>query len=194
MISIQKNEHIDIFSIKEKIGYSKIILGVTVEPLPIETEEDLNLDMSTFMLDKTGKLPNSSSVIFFNNRISEDEAILSFSDEIIAGSNNLDIDDAVKLDFTKIDTKIEKIIFVITSWLPRPLIKLFGNTIITIALFEEGTQEKIVEYNITSGNESNAIELAKLYKENDIWKFQVIDKGYKEDENMAFFIKKYYPN
>jgi len=96
------------------------------------------------------------------------------------------------VDLSKIDTRIEEILFVVTIHEAIARKQNFGqirNSYIRIV--DDSTNQEIAKYELDEDfSIETGIEFGRLYKRSDKWKFEASGIGYRED--LAFFLSKYF--
>lgn len=108
-IQLEKRKPISI--IKETPGISKIIAGLGWDPNMVNGHT-VDLDLSLFMLNESGKLPADEYFIFYNNATSPDGSVHYPGDS--RGGEGEGDDEVINVDLSKIDPKIEFLYFAVT--------------------------------------------------------------------------------
>ena len=106
MINLQKGQRIE-------IGLSKVGVGLGWDPNE-STGFDFDLDASAFMLGSNKKLPQDEFFIFYNNPLSPDKAVESSGDDTTGGNSDGGDDETLTVDLTKVDPRIQEIVFTVT--------------------------------------------------------------------------------
>ncbi|MDR1897907.1 MAG: TerD family protein [Prevotellaceae bacterium] len=181
-INLQKGQRIE-------IGLSKVGVGLGWDPND-GSGFDFDLDASAFMLGGNKKLPQDEFFVFYNNPKSPDGAVESSGDDTTGGSSDGD-DETLTVDLTKVDPKIQEIIFTVTIHDFETRKQNFGqvrNSFIRIYNFQ--TNEEIAKYELDEDfSVETAVEFGRLYKRNSEWKFEAMGIGYKG--GLQYFVDKY---
>ena len=150
-----------------------------------------DLDASAFILGEDGKLLSDEHFVFYNNKKSPCGGVIHSGDNR-TGEGDGD-DETITIDINKLNPSATEIIFTVTiceemsenhnanlgqvknSYI-RAVNSLNGEEILKFELDEEFSVDK-------------SLEIGRLYKKNDVWKFDAIGMGYRE--NLGFFVSKY---
>lgn len=183
-INLQKGQRVE-------IGLSQISIGLGWNPNQ-GTGHDFDLDASAFMIGTNKLIPSEEFFVFYGNTSSPDNSLLHTGDDP-TGGNSLDGDDeTIQVDLSKIDTRIEEILFVVTIHEAIARKQNFGqirNSYIRIV--DDSTNQEIAKYELDEDfSIETGIEFGRLYKRSDKWKFEASGIGYRED--LAFFLSKYF--
>ena len=108
-INLKKGERIE-------IGLSKVGVGLGWDPNSSDSSEDYDLDASAFMLGANGKIPSDGYLVFYGNQISADKSVSSSGDDRTGGNSDGGDDESLTVDLTRIDSRIEQIVFVVTIY------------------------------------------------------------------------------
>jgi tellurium resistance protein TerD len=149
-----------------------------------------DLDASTFMLDGSNKLPQEGFFVFYNNLKSPDGAVESSGDDTTGGNSDGD-DETLTIDLTKIDPRIQSIVFTVTIHDYEARRQNFGQVRNSfIRIYNDLTQEEIARYDLDEDfSVETAVEFGRLYKRGDEWKFEAMGIGYKG--GLQTFVNKY---
>lgn len=183
-INLQKGQRID-------IGLSRISVGLGWNPNE-GTGFDFDLDASAFMLDAGRKIPVEEFFVFYGNTDSPDKALHHTGDDPTGGNSDDGDDEIIEVDLTRVDARIEEILFVVTIHEAIARKQNFGqvrNSYIRIADNSNGSE--IAKYELGEDfSIETGVEFGRLYKKDGKWKFEASGVGYKED--LAFFLSKYF--
>jgi len=182
-INLEKGQRIS-------LGLSQVTLGLGWDPNQ-STGMDFDLDASAFCLAENKKIPQDEYFIFYNNKFSPDGAVEGADDDTTGTASDGDDDEQVKVNLTKVDNKIQEIIFVVTIHDAAGRNQNFGQVRNSyIRIFDEAKQEEIAKYELEEDfSIETAVEFGRLYRKGGEWKFQAMGDGYNEDMN--FFLNKY---
>jgi tellurium resistance protein TerD len=151
---------------------------------------DFDLDASAFMLNANKKLPSDDFFVFYNNKQSPDGAVKSSGDDTTGGSSDGD-DETLSVDLTKIDQRIQEVIFTVTIHEYAVRKQNFGQVRNSfIRIYNVQTNEEIAKYELDEDfSIETAIEFGRLYKRGREWKFEAVGIGYKG--GLQYFVNKY---
>jgi tellurium resistance protein TerD len=183
-INLQKGQKID-------IGLSKMTIGLGWDPSE-GTGHTFDLDASAIMINSERKLLAEDYFIFYNNLVSPDGALTHTGDDPDGNSSDGDDDEAIVVDLSKVDAKVEEILFVVTIEDFETKKQNFGQVRNSyIRIVDNSNNEEIAKYELDEDfSIETGIEFGRLYKRNGSWKFEASGIGYKAD--LGFFLEKYY--
>ena len=172
-----------------EIGLSKVGIGLGWDPNE-GTGFDFDLDASAFMLGENKKIPKDEFFVFYNNPLSPDQAVESSGDDTTGGSSDGD-DETLTVDLSKVDPKIQEIIFTVTIHDFEARKQNFGQVRNSfIRIYNVQTNEEIAKYELDEDfSVETAVEFGRLYKRGSEWKFEAMGIGYKG--GLDYFVKKY---
>lgn len=183
MINLQKGQRIE-------IGLSKVGVGLGWDPNQ-STGYDFDLDASAFMLSSNGKLPIDEFFIFYNNPLSPDGSVESSGDDTSGGNSDGGDDETLTVDLSKIDPRIQEIVFTVTIHDAEARCQNFGQVRNSyIRIYNANDKEVIARYDLDEDfSIETAVEFGKLYKKGYEWKFEAIGNGFKG--GLQYFVNKY---
>ena len=183
MINLQKGQRIE-------IGLSKVGVGLGWDPNE-STGFDFDLDASAFMLGSNKKLPQDEFFDIYNNQKSPDGAVESSGDDLTEGNSDGGDDETLTVDLTKVDPRIEEIIFTVTIHEAIARKQNFGQVHNSyIRIYNAVTNEDIARYDLDEDfSIETAVEFGRLYKRGSEWKFEAMGIGYKG--GLQYFVDKY---
>jgi tellurium resistance protein TerD len=172
-----------------EIGLSKVGVGLGWDPNE-GTGFDFDLDASAFMLGENKKLPADEFFVFYNNPRSPDGAVESSGDDTTGGNSDGD-DETLTVDLTKVDAKIQEIVFTVTIHDYEVRKQNFGQVRNSfIRIYNAQTSEEIAKYELDEDfSVETAVEFGRLYKKGREWKFEAMGIGYKG--GLHYFVDKY---
>lgn len=173
MINLQKGQKIE-------LGLEKVCVGLGWDPNP-GGGADFDLDASAFMLGKDGHLPADEYFVFYNNLVSPDKAVASSGDDQTGGNSDGGDDETITVDLAKLDPAINEIVFTASIYKADERKQNFGQVRNAyIRIYDEVTGEEIAKYDLEEDfSIETAIEFGRIYKKNNIWKFDAMGIGYK---------------
>lgn len=182
-INLQKGQRIG-------IGLQKVGVGLGWDP-NTSTGFDFDLDASAFMLGSNRKLPQDEFFVFYNNTVSPDQAVESSGDDRTGGNSDGGDDETLNIDLSKVDPRIQEIIFTVTIHEAEKRRQNFGQVHNSyIRIFDAISNEEIAKYDLDEDfSIETAVEFGRLYKRNGEWKFEAMGNGYKG--GLQFFVDKY---
>ena len=183
-INLQKGQKID-------IGLSKMTIGLGWNPNE-GTGYEFDLDVSAIMIDANRFVPADEFFVFYNNVDSPDTAVHHTGDDPSGGNSDGGDDESINVDLTKLDQRIQEILFVVTIHEAQARRQNFGQVRDSyIRIVDDSTNIEVCKYELGEDfSIETAIEFGRLYKRNGQWKFEASGLGYKED--LAFFLSKYF--
>lgn len=172
-----------------EIGLSKVGVGLGWDPNE-STGFDFDLDASAFMLGDNKKLPTDEFFVFYNNPKSPDGSVESSGDDLTGGNSDGD-DETVTVDLTKVDPKVQEIVFTVTIHDYESRKQNFGQVRNSfIRIYNAQTNEEIAKYELDEDfSIETAVEFGRLYKRNGEWKFEAMGIGYKG--GLEYFVNKF---
>lgn len=182
-INLQKGQKID-------IGLTNLKVGLGWDPNE-GTGFDFDLDASAFMIDANRNLPSDQFFVFFNNLKSPDGSLEHTGDDPNGKYSDGEDDESIIVDLSKVDPRIEEILFVVTIHDFERRKQNFGQVRNSYIRVVDNNNQEIAKYELGEDfSIETGIEFGRLYKKNDHWKFEASGIGYKED--LSFFLSKYY--
>lgn len=172
------------------IGLQKVGVGLGWDP-NTSTGFDFDLDASAFMLGANKKLPADEFLVFYNNQQSPDEAVESSGDDRTGGNSDGGDDETLTVDLSKVDPRIQEIVFTVTIHDADKRRQNFGQVHNSyIRIYNAENNEEIARYDLDEDfSIETAVEFGRLYKRNGEWKFEAIGNGYKG--GLQYFVDKY---
>ena len=172
-ISLEKGQRI-------QIGLSKVSVGLGWDPND-GTGFDFDLDASAFMLGSNHKIPSDDFFIFYNNQKSPDGSVESTGDDLTGGNSDGGDDETINVDLSKLDSRIEEILFTATIYKAEERRQNFGQVRNSyIRIYNQLTNEEIARYDLDEDfSIETAVEFGRLYRRGDEWKFEAIGNGNK---------------
>lgn len=183
-INLQKGQKID-------IGLTKMTIGLGWDPNE-GTGHDFDLDASAFMIDENRQIPTEPFFIFYGNTDSPDGALRHTGDDPTGGNSADGDDESIEVDLSKVDSRINEILFVVTIHEATDRKQNYGQVRNSyIRIVDDSNGQEVAKYELGEDfSIETAVEFGRLYKRNGAWKFEASGIGYKED--LAFFLSKYY--
>lgn len=183
MINLEKGQRVE-------VGLEKVAVGLGWDP-NANGGEDFDLDASAFMLGSNHKLPADEFFVFYNNLTSPDGAVASTGDDLTGGSSDEGDDETINVNLSKLDPRIEEIIFTATIHKAQERRQNFGQVRNAyIRILNAVTGEPIMRYDLEEEfSIETGIEFGRLYKKNGVWKFEAMGIGNKN--GLQHYVDKY---
>jgi tellurium resistance protein TerD len=183
-INLQKGQKID-------IGLTKMSVGLGWTPHE-GTGFDFDLDASAFMVDQGRLIPEEQFFVFYGNTDSPEGGLHHTGDDPTGGNSAGGDDETIMVDLSKVDGRIQEILFVVTIHEAIARKQNYGQVRDSyIRIVDDSTGLEIAKYELGEDfSIETAVEFGRLYKRDGKWKFEASGIGYKED--LAFFLAKYY--
>jgi tellurium resistance protein TerD len=192
---------------KIEIGLSELTVGLGWDPNE-GTGFDFDLDASAFLLNKNRELEKESHFIFYNNLCglghNEDNpcekngcstgefGVRHTGDDPDGNSSDGDDDEAITVNLALVPDGVNEILFIVTIEDYEERKQNFGQVRNSyIRLVNNRTNEVVAMYELDEDfSVETSVELGRLYKRNDQWKFEASGIGY--NEGLSFFVEKYF--
>jgi len=183
-INLQKGQRVD-------IGLTKMSVGLGWQPNE-GTGYAFDLDASAFMIDANHLIPAEEFFIFYGNTDSPDAALHHSGDDPTGGNSAEGDDEIIQVDLSKVDARIQEIIFVVTIYDAFARRQNYGQVRNSyIRIVDDATGNEVLKYELGEDfSIETAVEFGRLYRRDNRWRFEASGVGYKED--LAFFLSKYY--
>ncbi|MFF5380724.1 TerD family protein [Pedobacter suwonensis] len=171
-INLQKGQ-------RENIDAPKFTIGLGWDTNSSSTGSAFDLDASIFILNDQKKLISDENFVFYNNLVSPDGAVEHTGDNL-TGDGDGD-DEQIKIDLTKIDSKVNEICIVVTIHEADSRRQNFGQVRNSfIRIFDAVTNEVILKYELEEDfSIETAVEFGRIYKREGKWKFEAVGVGMK---------------
>ena len=184
-ISLSKGARVDLA--KEAPGLTKVTIGLGWNPNTTDTGSDFDLDASVFMIGENGKVPSEKFFIYYNNKESEDGAVIHHGDNLTGGGEG--DDEVVSIELDKVDSRVQEILFVVTIYEFDVRKQNFGQVANSYIRLMDGDKE-IAKYELDEDySTETAIEFGKLYRKDGTWRFQAVGVGY--NSGLDSFVQKH---
>ena len=175
-IQLKKGQKIDLT--KGNPGLKHIRLGLGWDTNMFDGGDDFDLDVSLFMVGKSGKVEQDEDFIFYNNLKHPSEAVEHLGDNR-TGDGDGD-DEEILVDFSKMPDRIEKIAVTVTIYEAKERRQNFGQVNNSyVRLVNSDYEEELLRYDL--GEEfsiETAIVVCEIYRHNGEWKFSAVGSGF----------------
>ena len=175
MINLEKGQRISM-----DIGLRLVGVGLGWDPNE-GTGYDFDLDASAFMLGESGRIPTDEYFVFYNNQKSPDGSVESTGDDLTGGNSDGGDDETINVDLSKVDPKIQEIVFTATIYKAEERRQNFGQVRNSyIRIYDAKTNAEIARYDLDEDfSIETAVEFGRLYRRGDEWKFEAMGIGNK---------------
>lgn len=175
-IQLKKGQKIDLT--KGNPGLKNIRLGLGWDTNMFDGGADFDLDVSLFMVGKSGKVEQDEDFIFYNNLKHPSEAVEHLGDNR-TGDGDGD-DEEILVDFSKMPDRINKIAVTVTIYEAKERRQNFGQVNNSyVRLINSDNEEELLRYDL--GEEfsiETAIVVCEIYRHNGEWKFSAVGSGF----------------
>ncbi len=171
-INLQKGQ-------RESINAPKFTIGLGWDTNSSSTGSAFDLDASAFILGDNKKIVADEYFVFYNNLKSPDGAVEHTGDNL-TGDGDGD-DEQIKVDLSKIDSKVAEICIVVTIHEAEARKQNFGQVRNSfIRIFDTATGADILKYELEEDfSIETAVEFGRIYKKDNNWKFEAVGVGMK---------------
>lgn len=171
---LQRGQNISLTRLAASVSHVAVGLGWDANKGGVP----FNLDSSAFLLDNQGKVPSDAYFIFYNQLRSPDGAV-EHQGNNTTGQGEGD-DEVVKVNLTRVEALIDKIVFTVTIYNGEETGQHFGqvnNAYIRIVNLADG--QEMARYDLTERfvNET-AMAFGELYRYKGDWKFRAVGQGF----------------
>ncbi|WP_276892333.1 TerD family protein [Hallella bergensis] len=175
MINLEKGQRISMDK-----GLTLVGVGLGWDPNE-GTGYDFDLDASAFMLGENGRIPADEYFVFYNNQKSPDGSVESTGDDLTGGNSDDGDDETINVDLTKVDSKIQEIVFTATIYKAEERKQNFGQVRNSyIRIYDAKTDTEIARYDLDEDfSVETAVEFGRLYRRGGEWKFEALGIGNK---------------
>lgn len=186
-IRLEKGDRINLE--KECPGLKLIRAGLGWDANSSNTGNDFDLDASVFMLAADGKIPEDQYFVFYNNLKSPDGSVSHTGDNLTG--EGVGDDETIKIDLSKIDSKITEVVFIVTIHKAEERRQNFGQVRNSyIKLYDDSNGKEIATYELDEDfSRETATEFGRLYKKDGQWRFQAVGAGF--NSGLKSFVDKY---
>lgn len=171
-INLQKGQ-------RENIDAPKFTIGLGWDTNNSATGSGFDLDASIFMLGENKKLISDDNFIFYNNLTSPDGSVTHTGDNL-TGEGDGD-DEQVKVDLSKIDSRVSEICIVVTIHEAESRRQNFGQVRNSfVRIFDAVSNQEILKYELEEDfSIETAVEFGRIYRREGKWKFEAVGVGMK---------------
>lgn len=178
VLNLEKNAVLDLT--KRNPGLTMVDLGAAWD---IATGgDDYDLDIAAIMVTSNGKIRSTKDVVYFGNK---EVPGVRLNGDNRTGAGDGD-DEIISLNLSKIDSEIQKIIFVVTIYRGQEKRQTFGmvnNSYVRLVdVANEG--KELCRFDLKAdGSTATAVVFAELNRDGAEWQFKAIGEGKVADLN-----------
>lgn len=175
-IVLKKGQKIDLT--KGDKSLKKIVLGLGWDVNNFDTGNDYDLDVSVFMVGKSGKVERDEDFIFYNN-LKHVSGCLEHLGDNRTGDADGD-DESIIVEFDKIPDHIEKIAVTVTIYDAEDRNQNFGQVENSyVRVINKETDKEILRYDLGEDFScETAVSVCEIYRHNEDWKFNAVGSGF----------------
>lgn len=142
------------------------------------TGSEFDLDVMVACVDSTGRMPSESDFVFYGNLKHPSEGIIHSGDNR-TGSGDGD-DEVINVDFSKIPSNLEKLVFAISIFEGNSKNQNFGQVRNAYArIINDETNAEIMRFDLGEDFSIETCVIAcELYRHDGEWKFNAVAQGY----------------
>ena len=173
MINLAKKSSINLA--KQAPGLTKVKVGLSWDPTSDGKSPDA--DASVFLLDESGKIPDESYFVFYNNLQSGDGAVVHSGDNR-TGAGDGD-DEEIDINLASISSQVLQIILVITIHNLNEGFH-FCNVLNSCArVYNSSTYNVICQYQLNESFEGcDSLIIGRFYRNGSEWEFEAIGQAF----------------
>lgn len=175
-ITLKKGQKIDLT--KGNPGLKKLKLGLGWDTNSFDSGYDYDLDVSIFMVGKSGKVERDEDFIFYNNLKHISGSVEHLGDNRTGEGDGDDEEILVSLD--KIPNHIERIAVTVTIYEASERRQNFGQVNNSyVRVLNSDNEQEVLRYDL--GEEfsiETAITVCEIYRYNGEWKFSAVGAGF----------------
>lgn len=183
-------------------GMTNALVGLGWTVKEFAREEDIDLDVSVFLLDESERMRDASDLVFYGSSKIDGKimhpsgAVVHTGDNRVGGDGQND-DEQVLIDFSKIPDYVQtmKVVITIYKWKQRKqnfgMIKHAYARLISTngqAVADNGAEELRFDLSEDHSSESSML-MATIYRHNGRWRFKPDGEGF--PDGLGAFIRKY---
>ena len=175
-ITLKKGQKIDLTKVNP--GLKHIKLGLGWDTNVFDGGADFDLDVSLFMVSKSGKVEHDEDFIFYNNLKHPSEAVKHLGDNL-TGAGDGD-DEQIKVDLSLVPANVSKIAFTVTIHEALERRQNFGQVSNSfVRVVNEDTKEELLNYELGEDfSIETAVVVCEIYRHNGEWKFNALGSGF----------------
>lgn len=175
-IVLKKGQKIDLT--KGNPGLSKILLGLGWDINSFDSGNDFDLDVSIFMVGKSGKVERDEDFIFYNNLKHVSGSVEHLGDNR-TGAGDGD-DEQIIIDLKNVPSHIERIAVTTTIYEALERRQNFGQVSNSyVRVVNDENEIELLKYDLGEDfSTETALVVCEIYRHNGEWKFSAVGSGY----------------
>ena len=181
---MQKGQNVDLTIANPELNKILVELGWDDNKY---NDEEIDLNLSVFLLNNKELVDYEENFVFYNNLISKDASV------VYTGDNNTKSvkSKVVEVDLGKVDKNVSKLVFVSNIYEAKERAHDFGKVSNAyIRILRENDKEEILRYNLEKEyNSETTLVFGELMRNNNEWKFNAIGKG--SNDGLEIMCEKY---
>ena len=170
-INLEKKQKFDLTKHSESL--ENVFVGLGWDPIEGYNEE-IDCDVSLFMVDSNFKIPEESFFVFYNNLKSGDGSVIHQGDNR-TGEGDGD-DECINISLSKVDSSVEQMIFVVTIDGAEEKSQDFSkldNSFIRICNNDNG--EEMCRFTLDQDfGGYDSVQIGRLYRDGSDWGFEAM--------------------
>lgn len=174
-INLEKKQKFDLT--KNTPALKNVFVGLGWDPADGYNEE-IDCDVSVFMVDNTFKIPEESFFIFYNNLKSGDGSVIHQGDNR-TGEGEGD-DECVNISLQNVNNQVEQMIFAVTIDEAKEKGQDFSNldnSFIRICNNDNG--EELCRFTLNKDFGSyDSVQIGRLFRDGDDWGFEAMGEPF----------------
>lgn len=175
-IVLKKGQKIDLT--KGNPSLNKILLGLGWDTNSFDSGHEFDLDVSIFLVGKSGKVERDEDFIFYNNLKHVSGSVEHLGDNR-TGAGDGD-DEQIFVELKGVPQHIEKIAVTATIYDAMERRQNFGQVSNSyVRVMNDDNQEELLKYDLGEDfSTETAIVVCELYRHNGEWKFSAVGSGF----------------
>lgn len=145
-------------------------------------KEDIDLDVSAFLLGRNSKVTKETNFVFYGNAADDSGAVFHHGDKTTGETEEGDGEkEEIEVNLAKLPGNVESIVFVVTIYSNQESIDFSQITGSYISLINIDTAKEVVRYELDRMDESISCVFGKLTKDGSSWSFNAVGQGFDMD-------------
>jgi|TARA_B110000240_G_scaffold165404_1_gene186166 tellurium resistance protein TerD len=174
-INLEKSQSIDLT--KSTVGLNNLGLGLGWDASDA-SGNNIDCDVSVFMLDSSNKIPGDGYFVFYNNLTSSDGSVVHQGDNT-TGDGEGD-DEVVHVNLGKVNSSVLQMLFVVTIHDAEKLNQDFSivqNAFIRI--YDNDSGEELCRYKLSENfGDADSVQIGRVYNHDGGWHFEAMGIGF----------------
>jgi tellurium resistance protein TerD len=162
---------------KREPGLRNIVAGLGWDS-NVVNGENVDCDVSVFMLGENGKLPGDGFFVYFNQLKSEDGSVIHLGDNR-TGAGEGD-DESIEIELTAVSQKVIQLLFTVTIHKAEERAHHFGlvsNAFIRI--YNKNNNNELCKFMLTDQFDGmDSVIIGRLFRDGNEWRFEAMGDAY----------------